>query len=68
MTGPEIKKQIEINNKNIDENMSPDTFVLNKLVCEKMAQNVELQMQCNHEFDENGVCIWCSLMERMRND
>ena len=59
MHGIEIRKQIDENNKRISEILSPCTFLLNNAVAELVIENKKLQNECEHEFDEDGFCIYC---------
>ena len=59
MLGQEIRKIIDNNNKKIESLVSPDFFTLNNEVADLLAENRKLQEQCAHEFDEDGVCVYC---------
>lgn len=59
MNNLEIKEKIDLNNKIIQDIMSPNVFVLNNTINELLRENEKLQAQCTHEFDENGFCIYC---------
>lgn len=59
MNNLEIKEKIDLNNKIIQDIMSPNIFVLNNTINELLRENEELQAQCTHVFDENGFCIYC---------
>ena len=59
MLGQEIRKIIDDNNKKIESLVSPDFFTLNNEVADLLAENRKLQEQCTHEFDEDGVCVYC---------
>ena len=59
MNNLEIKEKIDLNNKIIQEIMSPNVFVLNNTINELLQENEKLQAQCKHEFDDNGYCIYC---------
>ena len=63
MTQLEIRKKIDENNELISKMLNPSQFVLNNCVMDKLAENRELQMQCKHEFDEDGFCVWCDKLE-----
>lgn len=58
----EIRKQIDFNNKQIEEVMKPNSFVLNSIVRDLLNENVELQNKCLHDFI-NGFCIYCDKEE-----
>ena len=57
MNGKEIRAKIDENNKII--RLKLDNFVLTDEIKKKLAENAELQKICTHEFDEDGVCIYC---------
>ena len=59
----EIRRQIDANNKRISEMLSPCTFILNNAVASLIAENKRLQSQCEHEWDENGFCIYCDILK-----
>ncbi len=63
MTNEEIRKQIDENNEKILKLTSKIQFVLNREVNALMIQNKELQSQCNHVFDEEGICIYCDALK-----
>ena len=54
----DIKNKIEENNKIIESLMTPNIFTLNNTVAELLAENKELQNECDHVF-EDGYCIYC---------
>lgn len=58
MKGLEIYQRIQENNKRVQDAMQFNVFVLNNTVSELLAENRELQAQCEHEYEE-GVCIYC---------
>lgn len=58
LKGFEIKSKIDMNNKMIEEFLSPNQFTLNNIVKDLLKENDELQAQCPHEFEE-GYCIYC---------
>ena len=60
MTNLEIKERIDSNNKLIKELMNPSEFTLNNSVAELLAENRNLQSQCNHHFVEGFCCLRCS--------
>ena len=55
----EIKKKIDENNRRIEAIFNPAAFVLNEEVAALLKENSELREQCIHDFDENGLCIYC---------
>ena len=57
MSGNEIRIKIDENNKVIREKL--DTFILTDEIKKMLAENDELRKICPHEFDTNGVCIYC---------
>lgn len=63
MRGIEIRKKIDENNKRISELLSPCTFILNNTVGELISENRKLQEKCNHEFDEDGFCVYCDKLK-----
>lgn len=56
--GLEIKNQIDLNNKLIEETLKPNQFTLNNTVAALLLENDSLQKQCPHEY-EDGYCIYC---------
>lgn len=58
MRGIEIKEQIDSNNKLIEELMKPNTFTLNNTISKLLKENIDLQNQCQHDFEE-GFCVYC---------
>ena len=63
MTNEEIRKQIDKNNEAILRLTSKIQFVLNQEVNALIIENKRLQEQCNHVFDEEGVCIYCDALK-----
>ena len=59
MTGEEIKNRLEENNRKIEEILKTDTFTLNHDIVNLMAINDELRDACPHEYNSNGICIYC---------
>lgn len=59
LTNEEIKKKIDYNNNLIEGLMDPCTFVLNEAICKLMKENDALCAQCAHEYNEEGICIYC---------
>ena len=58
-TGEEIRKQIKHNQELIDKALTPNHHVLNEVVYSLLKANEELRKECKHQFDENGLCIFC---------
>jgi hypothetical protein len=58
MTGQEIAKRIQENNKKIEELMDYTTFVLNKEIVQLQAENEALQTLCKHEYEDH-ICKFC---------
>lgn len=58
MTGEEIRRQIDENNKHIEELLNPAFFVLNKDIQIYMQKNMALRAICKHEFKDRK-CIFC---------
>lgn len=56
--GFEIKLKIDQNNKLIDSLFQPNQFVLNNTIAKLLQENLELQKQCPHFF-EDGYCKFC---------
>lgn len=60
--GLDIKRQIDLNNKLIEDALKPNQFTLNNTVASLLLEIDSLQKQCPHEF-EDGYCIYCYKME-----
>lgn len=60
MSGIEIKQEIEKLNEELAQHRSI-TFTLNNEVKDILERIYELQAQCAHEFNEDGVCIYCGV-------
>ena len=58
MTQLEIKEKIDKNNKVIEALFSPNVFTLNNTVAALLAENEQLQSQCEHNFVD-GYCEFC---------
>ena len=56
--GLDIKRQIDLNNKLIEDTLKPNQFTLNNTVASLLLEIDSLQKQCPHEF-EDGYCIYC---------
>lgn len=54
----EIKEKIDCNNRIIQEILSLNQFTLNNTIANLLAENLKLQEECNHEF-EDGYCVYC---------
>ena len=61
--GMYIKRKIDANNALIEKNLSVNIFTLNNTVSELLNDNRKLQEECPHEFDEDGLCIYCYKMK-----
>lgn len=61
-----IKSKIEENNKQIEQLLSPNTFILNNQVSALLSENKILQNKCHHRFT-NGYCDFCG-KEKTSND
>jgi hypothetical protein len=61
----DIKKRIDENNKLIESLMTPNVFTLNNTVAEILAENAQLQNECEHVFEE-GFCIYCYKNEEVK--
>lgn len=62
MTQMEIRRKIDENNKLIKDAFSPNQFTLNNVIANLLAENKELQNQCQHHFVD-GYCEFCDLEE-----
>lgn len=60
--GLDIKRQIDLNNKLIEDALKPNQFTLNNTVASLLLEIDSLQKQCPHEFEE-GYCIYCYKMK-----
>lgn len=58
-----IRRKIDENNKIIRESFSPNQFTLNNIIANLLAENRELQDQCQHHFVD-GYCEFCDLEEQ----
>ena len=59
MNGPEIRERIISLNEELEQNIAPAFFTLNKKV-EAIRDEIDtLQRQCPHEYDDAGFCIFC---------
>ncbi len=54
----EIRRQVDLNNRQIEEIMKPNSFVLNSVIRDLLNENAKLRELCTHKF-ENGFCIYC---------
>ena len=59
MNREEIKDKIAINNRRIQELSTPSFFTLNKEISQLLEENAHLREMCEHEYNEENVCIWC---------
>lgn len=62
MNGVEIRRQIDLNNQLIKDALTPNMFVLDKVVSKLLEENKKLRQNCNHQF-EGGICIYCDEQE-----
>lgn len=62
MTGEEIRDKINFNNQQIQTLLDPSIFIIQPEVQKYMEDNEHLQSICPHVY-ENGVCIYCGLVE-----
>lgn len=62
MTNLEIKEKIDLNNKLIEQALTPNKFTLNNTVATLLSENRKLQEKCTHEFHD-GICDYCYKME-----
>jgi hypothetical protein len=58
MTNLQIKEKIDSNNKVIESLLNPCVFTLNNTIKDLLAENDELQKQCEHSFVD-GYCEYC---------
>lgn len=58
MTQLQIKEKIDANNKIIESLLNPSMFTLNNAIKDLLAENDELQKQCQHSFVD-GYCEYC---------
>ena len=65
MNGQEIREKIDLNRIRI--NMALNKFVLNQDIQVLMEENETLRKICPHCF-ENGVCIYCDMLEEDFDD
>lgn len=61
--GLDIKRQIDLNNRLIEEALRPNQFTLNNTVASLLIEIDSLQKQCPHEYDKEGFCIYCYKMK-----
>jgi hypothetical protein len=59
MESSQIKKKIDENNRKIEQIFNPATFILNEEIQTLLKENEALRAECAHEFDKNGICIFC---------
>jgi len=55
----DIAQKILYNEQKIKELIDPSTFILQPEVQKLMEENARLRSICEHEFDENGICVIC---------
>ena len=63
MTSQEIRTRIDLNNQTIEKIIQPGTFTLNEAAYRILKENDELRAQCQHEFNDDGICIYCDFEE-----
>jgi len=64
MTNFELNNKIKFNNELIKELvLAKSTFELNPEIQRLEKENINLQNQCEHEF-EGGICKWCYKREQ----
>ena len=59
MSGPEIREQIDRNNKKIQAALNK--FVLTDEINQLMKENANLRAECPHKYSTNGFCIYCDI-------
>ena len=62
VVGLDIKNQIDLINKQIEEKVGVAQFTLNSDVAGLLLEIDALQERCPHEFND-GYCIYCYKME-----
>lgn len=62
MTQLERKEKIDANNRLIRDLLNPSQFTLNNTVRDLLAENAELQAECEHSFVD-GYCEYCYMEE-----
>jgi hypothetical protein len=63
MTNLERKEKIDLNNKMIENLLTPSQFTLNNTIRELLEENAKLQKECTHSFVD-GYCEYCYLEEQ----
>ena len=63
MTGEEIAKKINENERKIESLLNPAQFILSKEIRDLLDENMELKEQCPHKF-VNGICEFCHKEEK----
>jgi hypothetical protein len=63
MTNLERKEKIDLNNKMIENLLTPSQFTLNNTIRELLEENAKLQKECTHNFVD-GYCEYCYLEEQ----
>lgn len=61
MNGEKIRQEIQNNNEKIYSLLDPETFVLNSEVKRLMERNKQLRAICEHEYNQDGFCIYCNI-------
>lgn len=54
-----IRVSIDSNNAKIEQILTKESFVLNEEIVKLMNENETLRASCEHEYDINGICIYC---------
>lgn len=55
----EIKEKIDKYMADLQDAFPAGTFVLDPKVAEINQKIYKLREQCKHEYDENGICVYC---------
>lgn len=63
MSGNEIKASIAANDKIIEEEAKTGLFTLSKKAQKAIWDNQKLRALCQHEYNEEGFCIYCKREE-----
>lgn len=66
MTGESIRIRIDSLRKEIRDSFNPTVFTFDKNIHDNLLEIDKLQNMCPHKF-ENGMCVYCDLMEANRN-
>ena len=63
LTNKEIQERIAKNDKTIQEELDPVSFILNEKIQALLEDNKRLRLECTHEF-KDGYCIYCGMAEK----